>query len=125
MHMQSWKQYKKMLIALLAITCCSCYGDPDIKLPPQQSKLVVHAYVGTGDYFSLAVTKSSTSTGVIPSDYYNYIRNAQVVLFENGVAKDTLRYDSTKERYVSARVIAVTGRTYKITVTDAGFDGVE
>ena len=54
-----------------------------------------------------------------------FVDNAWVVLYENGVALDSLRYDPQEKRYRSQLVTAVAGKTYTIKAGADGFAAVE
>jgi hypothetical protein len=74
--------------------------------------------------FVIAVTKTIASTAQVVFVDETFIENAVAVLYENGVIKDTLDYDPGEKRYRSV-VMAVSGRTYRLTVEAPGFMTVE
>jgi hypothetical protein len=112
-----------VLVALYVF--CSCDKPHELNLGPHQPRLVVHAYVATGDFFEVAVGRTLPAVGVIPPDSNIAISDALVVLFENGVRRDTLQYDKRELVYRSSSVTAITGNEYKVMVEAAGFPGVE
>lgn len=123
---QLWHNGKKIVYVVVSVlSLYSCYSDSNFVIPPHHPSLVVHAYVETGQFFKLAVSKTSSSTGPVSTDYYNYVRNAEVILFQNDIAKDTVHYDNGEERYTSTRVMAIAGNTYKVIIKAPGFTSVE
>lgn len=122
------RKFANSIIFWTVIFICllfSCDKPYELNTEPHQSRLVVHAYVGTGQFFEVAVGKSMPSEGVVLPDSLIAIKNALVVLFENGIRRDTLQYDNVKFVYRSSKVTAVSGDEYKVTVDAAGFQGVE
>jgi hypothetical protein len=116
---------ERLLYLLVAILIfASCEQDADIKFPAYKSKLVLHGYIATGGSFELAVGKTVGYGEAAVPDSATFINNATVLLYENGVFKDTLRYVAAKKRYVSP-VIATSGNTYTVTAKATGFDAVE
>lgn len=116
-----------IIFCTLVFVCVffSCDKPHELKTEPHQSRLVVHAYIGTGEHFEVAVGKSMPSVGVVLPDSLIAIKNALVVLFENGIRRDTLQYDNVKFVYKSSKVKAISGNEYKVTVEAVGFPGVE
>lgn len=112
----------KFFVFLLMISACN--DRANIELPPHVPKLVVHSYVETGTYFDIIVGRTFPSDMFV-IDTQTYVRNATVVLYENGIARDTLEYYVPTRHYTSATVKAVAGNTYRITVTAPGFEPVE
>ncbi|MEO8404851.1 MAG: DUF4249 domain-containing protein [Chitinophagaceae bacterium] len=117
--------YTIMIVATLLLLFNACETDKEIKLPAYHPKLVVHGYMALGDYFTVAVGKTLNITGTIVPDTASYVKDARVILFENGIRKDTLLYDSATQRYTSSKIIAITANTYKIIVEAAGYTTVE
>lgn len=115
--MKTGKQY----IAILFILCgtASCEKTITVKLPEEKNKIVINSHSYTGDTIKISVSKSE------PILKYRFnkelsIKNAQVILYENGLAVDTLLYDASG-RYIS-HTIAETGKLYSIKVNAPGFD---
>jgi hypothetical protein len=101
----------------------ACEKTEAVKLPPHVPKLVVHGYVETGTAFNIAIGRTFPSD-VLMVDTQTYVRDAIVVLYEDGVIKDTLRYYQPTRYYRSA-VIAAVGKTYRLVVSAPGFATVE
>lgn len=111
-------------IMVFAVAVVSCERYRTLDIPSQPSRLVVHAYVETGDLFSLSVGRSYSSSEATQIDQ-TYVINATVVLYEDDIIIDTLYYDSITKRYVSLTARAVPGKTYKVVVSAGGFETVE
>ncbi|HEX2629411.1 MAG TPA: DUF4249 family protein, partial [Chitinophagaceae bacterium] len=118
---QMIRRYKFFLMLLIL---SACNDKANIELPPHVPKLVVHGYVETGTYFDIAVGRTFAAD-VLIIDTQTYVRNATVVLYENGILRDTLEYDAPTRLYRSATVKAIAGNTYRITITAPGFEPVE
>lgn len=102
----------------------SCTKTGIVKLPPYEPRLVLHGYVGVGDTFKIALGKTLPQDRVVqPED--TYITNGWVVLYENDVFVDSLKYNAVEERYVSAKAVAASGKIYRIRAGAAGFPDVE
>jgi hypothetical protein len=120
------KPFRNILFTALWLTVLNaCEGDIDIELPPYPSQLVVHGYVSTGEFFKIAVGRTMSSTGIVTQSADSYITDALVILYEDGVKKDTMAYDSATQRYISTKVMAEAGKTYKVTVAASGFMAVD
>lgn len=124
------KKYIQYLFRLLiavagSFVYSSCERPVDLNLPPHDPRLVIHAYVSTGELFEVAIGKTLPSVGVIPVDTAIAIDNARVILLENGVRKDTLTFYSGVRVYRSADIKPISGNIYKIIVEAPGFPSVE
>jgi hypothetical protein len=114
------------MICVVCVLCqlCYCEKPKNIKLPELQPKLVLHGYIGTGDPFQVAIGKTTLNEGIIADDSTLLIKNAIVILYENGVMKDTLDFNSSNKRYES-NILATAGMTYRVTAQAPGFTMVE
>jgi len=112
----------KFLLCTLTGCLFSCTKTVEVVLPVE-NKLVVHGYVQVGDHFSVTVSRVAR-TAAIPADS-NILRNAWVVLYENDVFVDSLKYDVPTKKYVSQRVIAELGKTYTLKAGVNGYPSVE
>jgi hypothetical protein len=104
---------------------CYCEKPKNIGLPEHQPKLVLHGYVGTGEPFQVTIGKTAINAGIIADDSTLLVNNALVILYENGVIKDTLDFNSTNKRYESSNILATAGHPYRVTVQAPGFTTVE
>lgn len=112
----------------VAYSLCQLWGcekPKSINLPEHQPKLVLHGYIGTGEPFKVSVGKTSINEGFIADDSTLLINNALVIIYENGIIKDTLDFNSRSKRYESSTIIAMAGVTYRVTVQATGFTTVE
>lgn len=115
----------RYLAIMIFLSCAwACTKTGKVKLPPYEPRLVLHGYVEAGDTFRIALGKTMPQDRVVqPKD--TYITNGWVVLYENDVFVDSLKYNGVKERYVSSKVIAVSGKVYRVRAGAAGFPDVE
>lgn len=102
----------------------SCTKTGNVNLPPYEPKLVLHGYVEVGDTFKIALGKTLPQD-VLAQPEDTYVTNGWVLLYENDVFVDSLKYNAPEERYVSSRTIAAAGKLYKLRAGSAGFPDVE
>ncbi|MGB8190571.1 MAG: DUF4249 domain-containing protein [Chitinophagaceae bacterium] len=103
----------------------SCEREGNVKFPAYRSQLVLHGYVETNSLFRVAVGKTIGYGQTAVPDSATFISNAIVLLYENGLFKDTLRYRAADKRYVAATAMPSAGNTYTVTVKAEGFDPIE
>lgn len=111
---------KFTLVCIVLLSTISCEKVITVKLPVEQAKIVVNSYSYTGDTIFVAISRSDE----IQKYKYNKdltVRNATVVLYESGVAIDTLIYDNESELYLS-HTIAQAGQMLSIHVNAPGFE---
>lgn len=114
-----------VLPALGAMALCwACTRPASPELPAHRPRLVLHSFTPVGDTFKVTLDQSVGIEQAVPQTP-QYVRNALVLLYEEGALRDTLTYDVRQEKYVSARVVAREGKTYKIRATAPSFDPVE
>jgi hypothetical protein len=118
--------WSKKILWLLTITCCSisCEREIEITVAENEPKLVLHAYVATGEKFHMTIGKTVLIHSVVNGDEA-VVTNAWALLYENDVFADSLRYDDLKKEYISAIAIAAPGKTYKVIAGADGFKTVE
>jgi len=114
----------KLVLSLVLVSALSCIKRVEIKIPPFEKRLVIHGYIAVGDSFALTVGQTVKKAYDV-SFPDTYVSNAIVQLFEQGVLKDTLRYDSATKYYISKKIKAEAGRSYTIQVEAAGFPPVD
>lgn len=113
----------KELLLIYTLLFLSCVKTVDLHVPSNEPKLVLHGYIGVDSTITVAIGK------IIPAnlnleDTSTYIKNAWVLLYENDVFSDSLRYNDWERRYTSQRV-AQMGKTYTIVAGADGFETVE
>ena len=114
------------LVLFIGCQLCCCEKPKDITLPELPPVLVLHGYIGTGEAFAVSVGKTAINAGIIPDDSTLLVKNALVVLYENGVIIDTLEYGNIIRQYVSSNSIrATTGKTYRVIAQAPGYTSVE
>jgi hypothetical protein len=101
----------------------SCVKTLKLSVPSHEPKLVLHGYIGLDSAINVAIGKTFPSNITI-DDTSTYIKNAWVLLYENGVFSDSLRYNDRERRYISQRV-ALKGKMYTIVAGADGFETVE
>src|SRR5688500_18615580 len=114
----------KKLISLLSIIVIlsSCEKDVHVDLPKKDPKLVINAFLEKDSVVTVSIGKSKSVLDPViqgGSQQENYVvKNATVIVYENGVVLDTLVYDNAQFTYVSANQKTVkAGNTYSIKTT--------
>jgi hypothetical protein len=111
--------YIPLCILLALVPSLSCIKKVTIQLPTFEKRLVVHGHIAAGELFNVTIAQTTRTRS------HPYVNDALVLLYEHGVLKDTLRYDSAARKYISAKVIAETGKPYTLKVEAPGFPSVE
>lgn len=116
----------KSLIFTTAIVfvLSSCERETHINIPPQPPKLAVESRQGQNVFPETWVSRTRGVTDPIPqSGQPNpyIIKTATVLLYEDDVLKDTLRYNNTTERYKASLASIQTGKTYKLVISATGY----
>jgi hypothetical protein len=116
----------KRIVAIIVacISFVACIKPGDVTLPPYEPRLVLHGYIAEGDTFRIALGKTLKLDALKP-EKDTYVSNGWVLLYENDVFLDSLKYKPAEFRYVSNRVIAVPGKTYKVRAGAPGFPDIE
>src|SRR5688572_4821978 len=111
---------------LIIATCCiiSCTRTIEVTPPPHEPRLVLHGYVITGEKFHVAINQTVQANSVM-NGFESFVTNAWVLLFENNIFVDSLRYDAQQQRYLSQNVVAEAGKTYKVVAGADGFTTIE
>lgn len=113
----------KELLLIYTLLFLSCVKTVDLHVPSHEPKLVLHGYIGVDSTIKVAIGKIIPAN-LILDDTSTYIKNAWVLLYENDVFSDSLRYNDWERRYTSHRV-AQMGKTYTIVAGADGFETVE
>jgi hypothetical protein len=106
------------------VLCWACTRPVSPEFPTHRPRLVLHSFTSVGDTFKVSLDQSVSIDQTVPQTPL-YVRNALVLLYEDGALRDTLKYDGQLERYVSAAVVAREGRTYRIKASVPSFDPIE
>jgi hypothetical protein len=126
---QETKKYL-LCIAILALST-ACRKEVDVKVPELKPQLVIHSHSDAGKLIIANIGKSIAVTK------YNYswadsfsIRHARVLLYVNGVIKDTLQYipDSSSYNFGASyysQIVISPGNNYKIVASAPGFTDAE
>jgi hypothetical protein len=102
----------------------SCTRNAEVKFPPHHAELVVHGYTEVGEYFHVSLGKTLGMNERV-NDSATYVKNGWVLICENNIFADSLQYDSLSQQYVSANLVAASGKTYKLVAGAPGFQTVE
>jgi Domain of unknown function (DUF4249) len=107
----------------------ACEREVTVKLPVVDPKIVLYSVLGNNAPFTARVTKSKgilTPTNPSNPDLPFRVDNAQVLVYENGVIYDTLRFNATERIYKTIRDKRVRlGKTYDMKVSAPGLTAVE
>jgi hypothetical protein len=116
----SFQQYI-LAAGLFAIT--SCEKEIKVTLPQEPDKLVLNSSTKTGDTIEMIVSKSE---GIMKYKHNKdlSVKDANVVLYENGTPIDTLKYDDASQKYIS-HTYATGGKTYSVKATAPGLGQAE
>jgi hypothetical protein len=103
----------------------SCEKDITVEAPPHEVKLVVNSITGMNMPFTAMVGKTAGILDLTTPESY-LVSNAVVLLYENNVLKDTLKFDSnTRIYHAKNNTIAKAGVYYRLTATAPGFNTAE
>ena len=117
--------YKLLNTIAIVILFASCEKTVTVNVPVQAPKLVVNGIIQANNPFEVSVGKSEA---VLSSNNANSfkVNNAFVQLYENGLLKDTLIYNSINDSYkVKNGTTAAVGKTYKLIAAAGGFVTVD
>jgi hypothetical protein len=110
---------------LFAIFLSSCEREIDLKIPSHEKKLVVNAQWQQNRFFSAKVTRSWGLTETFSNFLDQFrVKDAFVIVKENGVVVDTLKYDSTNNVYSTNRRRTALDKTYIIEASSPQFSRV-
>jgi hypothetical protein len=124
MKLKSLYKIFRFTLALPFLGLASCEMTVDVDLPPHESKLVVNCLL-TPD--SLVTVRVYKSLGPLDRLESVDVKNAKVILLENGIAVDTLPFVSNdySNFYRSANFRPQALKTYTLLVTAPGFPNTE
>ncbi|MFT3846509.1 MAG: DUF4249 domain-containing protein [Lacibacter sp.] len=115
---------KKFAAISVWVLLLSCERTIEIDVPEQTSRLVINGQWPQNRFFSVHISKSFTIT-----DSFSYntssirylVKNAFVLVKENGTPVDTLKWDSLNIRYSSTKKRTKLDSSYSIEVSAPGF----
>ena len=115
------KKHIYLYTAVLGLAFVACERDTKVNIPPHTPRLVLNGIIPENGLFEVRAGKSQGILTPNASSQYT-VNNAVIVLFENGVAADTLKYDATKFLYTTrTNKRAQLGKTYQLAATAPGF----
>ncbi len=121
---------KKLLLITMITTfvLSACERETHIDIPPQTPKLATESFAGQDIYPEAYLTRTRGVTDPLPvsgqTDIY-LVRNATVLLYEDNVFKDSLKFDPGAARYKAAIAKIQPGKTYKLVLSAPGFPAAE
>lgn len=121
---------KKLILSVIAsaILFTACEKEVEIKVPVKDPSLVIMALQEKGEYVVASIGRSrhilEPQPGFDLREHYS-VKNAQVVLYEDATAIDTLIYSPSEYIYMSKyNRVMVDGRTYTLKANAPGFKEV-
>lgn len=119
---------KILLISIISSLLTACERETHMNIPPQTPKLATQSLTGQNVFPQAYLTRTRGVTDPLPisgqTDIY-LVRNATVLLYENDVLKDSLKYNSGLERYKATTAKIQAGKTYKLVLSAPGFPTAE
>lgn len=115
-------------IFIVIIFLSSCEKDVKVELPPHQPKLTINCHLTEGEVADALISHSLHSMS--ESSNFSALTDAKVVLFENGIAIDTLVYFGNTSQgwenydvgvYKGKKIIKA-GNTYKIQAQQGDYE---
>lgn len=124
----------KKTILILAVTiglASSCEREATVKIPAHTSKLVIQGQQAQNRFFNVRVGRSLSVTEPItnnnnPNAQQQFdVPDAVVLLRQDNVVVDTLKYNTANRRYEGSTQRALLGNRYIIEASAAGFEKAE
>lgn len=115
---------RKQIFFIGIIFLLSCERIIEVDMPVHEPKLVLHGYVITGEIFHVSLNQTVRANSALAGDE-TFVENARILLFENDMLVDSLRYDSQRKRYIAQNTRAAAGKSYKVVAGANGFTSVE
>lgn len=124
------KQQKWLLVLLSGVVFISCEKQVNITIPQKEPRLVVNGLLGKNELFEMRIGRSR---GILdpgnanqPLEEQYAVKNAVPVVYENGIAIDTLKYEPATYNYTTIHNKTVrAGFNYMIRVAAPGYKEVE
>ncbi len=114
-----------ILLAVIIISFAACEKDVEVKIPVENSKLVLNGLINANNTFRVTVGKSLGILDTAGSNSFT-VNNAFIQLYENGLLKDTLLYNATNNLYAAKNNSrALPGNTYLLNANAPGLVPVQ
>ncbi len=116
---------KKITIVIATlILLSSCEKTITVEVPAATPKLVMNGLVNANSIFEVKISKSETVLSTNSNPFK--ISNATVLLYENGIYKDSFLFNASKNSYVArAGTTVATGKKYLLTASLNGYTKIE
>src|SRR5215831_14108464 len=116
------------LILTIILVVSACEREAHIDIPAPSPKLVVESQQGQDINPETWISRIRSATDPLPqagqpNPYI--VKNAVALIFENDVFQDTLRYNSSTERYQSTVTTIQPARTYRLELSAPDFPTAE
>lgn len=112
---------KKLLALLVVTSMLSCtYYEKIEDFPIETPRLVVNEIFTEGEPF---VFRVSRSLSVLDNAALNHVTDAQLILYRNQVAIDTIK-GANDEDYYRSNIIPERGYDYHVSVSHKGYDDI-
>lgn len=115
-------------IAILSFFLSSCERETEVDMPPHIPKMVIQSELAQNDLPWTTIKRTRGVIEPIPTgsgqDPY-LVKNATVVLYEDDILRDTLKYDAGAEIYEASTATIATGKTYKLVITAPNYPAAE
>ena len=119
---------KFTVIAAILLIVSSCERDAHIDIPPQVPKLVTESEQGQNTFPEARIVHTRSVVDPLPpygsADPY-VVKNAVVLLYENDIFKDSLKYNASDDNYKAAIAKIQAGKTYKLVFSAPNFPTAE
>jgi hypothetical protein len=117
-----------LIITIISFILTACERETHMNIPPQPPKLATESFSGQNVFPEAYLTRTRGVTDPLPisgqTDVY-LVRNATVLLYENDILKDSLKYNAGQQRYKAALAKIQAGKTYKLVLSAPGFPTAE
>lgn len=116
-----------LYVAVAVLFFAGCEKDAEVRVPAHESRLVINGEHAQNDLFGVRIGRSVGINETIPqnaTEWFN-VADARVLLKQNDIIADTLKYNSVNRRYEGTKVRAAIGNTYTIVATAPGLGQAE
>jgi len=118
-----------IVIAAILLIASSCERDTHVDIPPHVPKLVVESMQGQNENPEARIVHTRAVTDPLPpwgssSDPY-VVQNVRVLVYENDVLKDSLKYQANDQKYKTTVSTIQAGKTYKLVMSAPNYPTAE